>query len=745
MPDIEQVILPDNVTYDIRDTSKLATSLKGAANGVAELDINGIVPESQLPTLEKSASGSLVSFSDGGDNIPLGSLIANITAVQSGSGTPSPSNVRAISGWSGANVSRTGKNLFNSSTIYENKAIVWATGLLGDETGSYASDYIPVIEGQTYRCNKLISQLLAFDRNRTYVYVYRSGSWLSPQTGLSVNSSFTIPSGISYIRITRRSVDMSGATIAEDSSSLQLEVGSTATTYEPFGTQVTIPFGQTVYGGTLNVIKGLLTVTHKQISIDNNSTLYSSGNSAYVAISDAKIVNEYCNAISDKYQYSTWYDATNNNNTYFTLYKNLSWTGGSRLAFNRNGATLEDFKTSLTNNPISVVYELATPVTYQLTPVQVRTLLGLNNIFADTGDVSLSYFTQNAKPISDLSDANKQDVLATDVPKTDLTDIFVTGTKNNTGSIIPANKFFYLNGELVVCKQAIGSGADLTLNTNYVKVTAGVLNGLYNVLQTVTPTSSDKLLVVQSQGQGLASWGSKLDSANPTGTGKLSMNRKSGSAEGAYSATEGYNNTASGDRSHAEGSVVTSSGYAAHAEGAATTASGNSSHAEGNSANASGNFSHAEGFETIANHKSQHVFGEYNLADGTENATSRGNYVEIVGKGTSDNARSNARTLDWSGNETIAGTLTQSSDAKLKDIINEELPDVSSIKAVKFKWKENANRDESEHIGYTAQDVEKVLPYLVKEDAEGNKVLDYIAFLVAKVDSLEKRLAELEK
>ena len=94
---------------------------------------------------------------------------------------------------------------------------------------------------------------------------------------------------------------------------------------------------------------------------------------------------------------------------------------------------------------------------------------------------------------------------------------------------------------------------------------------------------------------------------------------------------------------------------------------------------------------------------------------------------------------------TIAGTLMQSSDAKLKDIINEELPDVSEIKAVRFTWKENINRDDSEHIGYLAQDVEKVLPFLVKEDAEGHKVLDYIAFLVAKVDSLEKRLAELEK
>lgn len=40
---------------------------------------------------------------------------------------------------------------------------------------------------------------------------------------------------------------------------------------------------------------------------------------------------------------------------------------------------------------------------------------------------------------------------------------------------------------------------------------------------TVTPTSSDKLLVVQSQSQGLVPYGSKLDSANPTGTGTFTM------------------------------------------------------------------------------------------------------------------------------------------------------------------------------------------------------------------------------
>lgn len=94
------------------------------------------------------------------------------------------------------------------------------------------------------------------------------------------------------------------------------------------------------------------------------------------------------------------------------------------------------------------------------------------------------------------------------------------------------------------------------------------------------------------------------------------------------------------------------------AEGRSTRASGTNSHAEGGSTTASGYNSHAEGSYTTANHKSQHVFGEYNIADpSTAAATARGNYVEIVGNGTSS-ADSNARTLDWSGNEWLAGSLT---------------------------------------------------------------------------------------
>lgn len=103
--------------------------------------------------------------------------------------------------------------------------------------------------------------------------------------------------------------------------------------------------------------------------------------------------------------------------------------------------------------------------------------------------------------------------------------------------------------------------------------------------------------------------------------------------------------------------------------------------AEGNNTAARGDASHAEGTNTTASHKSQHVFGEYNVVDNSSAAsTSRGNYVEIVGNGTAANALSNARTLDWSGNEKLAGKLTLGAgptnnlDAATKKYVDDAIP-----------------------------------------------------------------------
>ena len=127
-------------------------------------------------------------------------------------------------------------------------------------------------------------------------------------------------------------------------------------------------------------------------------------------------------------------------------------------------------------------------------------------------------------------------------------------------------------------------------------------------------------------------------------------------AIGANSHAEGSSTTANGLASHAEGGSTTAGGAQSHAEGGGTTTSGFASHAEGGGTTANGTYSHTEGEGTIAQRKSQHVFGEYNIED-TGDSTTRGTYVEIVGNGAT-NSRSNARTLDWSGNESLQGSLT---------------------------------------------------------------------------------------
>lgn len=131
-------------------------------------------------------------------------------------------------------------------------------------------------------------------------------------------------------------------------------------------------------------------------------------------------------------------------------------------------------------------------------------------------------------------------------------------------------------------------------------------------------------------------------------------------ASGAASHAEGYRTVASGQTSHAEGNETEASSPNSHAEGNNTTASGNSSHAEGYSTKASGEYSHAEGRTTIAQGNNQHVQGKYNIADTTS--------AHIMGNGSGSSNRSNAHTLDWSGNAWFAGDVyTGSTSGTNKD------------------------------------------------------------------------------
>ena len=155
-----------------------------------------------------------------------------------------------------------------------------------------------------------------------------------------------------------------------------------------------------------------------------------------------------------------------------------------------------------------------------------------------------------------------------------------------------------------------------------------------------------------------------INSNSIVGSGDITINSGVGKTFLVSGASKGEvfndyeNNTASGGKSHAEGGHSTASGDWSHAEGNYCSATGISSHAEGYGTKAYKESSHAEGHSTEASSDYQHVQGKFNIADDA------GVYAHIVGNGKSDSERSNAHTLDWSGNAWFAGDVTVGTDNK---------------------------------------------------------------------------------
>ncbi len=158
---------------------------------------------------------------------------------------------------------------------------------------------------------------------------------------------------------------------------------------------------------------------------------------------------------------------------------------------------------------------------------------------------------------------------------------------------------------------------------------------------------------------------SHAEGSNTTASGGSSHAEGSyTTASGDVSHAEGAATTASGGSSHAEGEETTASAWNAHAEGNYTTASGVSSHAEGFHTAANGYYSHAEGYFTEANGQSSHAQNIATIANGTDQTViGRNNIADttsafIIGNGTSNDARSNALTVDWDGEIEVAGQHT---------------------------------------------------------------------------------------
>ena len=253
---------------------------------MGELWLNGISYSGGGADVEITgeASGAIASFADGSAK-PLKSLVVDINPIQSGSGDPSPSNVRPISG--------------------------------------------------------------------------------------------------------RSSVEV---TVADDTTDPTAEE-----TYE-------ITLGQTVYGGTLNVTTGELTVDRYYGVISLVASQIAVSDSRKITFPTPSVASGYTLATTDlkcdklkPSNYSTAYDNHIHfaNASIFTI-----------VTENEVGSTAADWVQWLEDEQITVCYKLATPLApIQLSATEVNSLLGNNNIWADSGDSDVVYIRDIDKAFNILWDA----------------------------------------------------------------------------------------------------------------------------------------------------------------------------------------------------------------------------------------------------------------------------------------------------------------------------------------------------
>jgi hypothetical protein len=208
---------------------------------------------------------------------------------------------------------------------------------------------------------------------------------------------------------------------------------------------------------------------------------------------------------------------------------------------------------------------------------------------------------------------------------------------------------------------------------------------------------------------------------------------------GAMSLCIGTNNVASRGHTTAIGVECEASSLGATAIGRYSKATGQYALAYGYYARANYDYASAIGLYNIAEGRAQTVIGKYNVPDNSN--------LFIIGNGTGTSTRSNALFVSATGNMTIAGTLTQGSDRRLKEHIDylgdEAVEFVRSLKPAHYI------KDNEHHVGFYAQDVEEADKWdCMTGEMNGYKTLGYmelIAPLVAYVQKLEKRIEELER
>lgn len=381
----------------------------------AEASANSASKKITMSNLKRVLGGNVtgtvedasVSFSDGADGIPMEECEVTLVPTQDLHGYSKP-----WAGGAGANMLHNtiwtetpyGIEVDTPSSGSYNIALYNDTLALGDYT---IKDFV---EG-----SNTTHQILVL-KNGSVIKYLTEGSYTFTVDNASdsyIVRLYTYPSNTDTIC---KPIMVSGSSINayEPYSNICPISGHTdvtvtvASTSGGSGEDTTVALGRTVYGGTLDVTRGALTVTHACVDLgDYNWTSEDSVLSGLARISEPEV--RTLGAIYNQTPICSQYEGKSPKGYSQFVNGEIAFSNSAEHPLlrmrdeNTSGMTDAQIKTYLTG--VTFCYELATPQTFNLTPTQVLTLLGQNYVSHDGGgNIKVVYIRDLDITINDLID-----------------------------------------------------------------------------------------------------------------------------------------------------------------------------------------------------------------------------------------------------------------------------------------------------------------------------------------------------
>lgn len=381
--------------------------------------------------------------------VPL-DVTAKFVAKQEGTGDPSPENVRPIVGKSVINVWRGGKNLVDyANDQYVNASatrtlITNGIRITSTAPGSNVSSalILPlVLLGQTVTLQYDMAKMGNNSGVNARFITMMGGNVITTIATtandvargiLTVKMPDVLPPTANRIAIRFYANYNNASSVIGDYAeftNIQLELGSTATAYEPYaGNTYPVMLPEAVYGmaeavDEVDLACGIVTMLTKYTELQNITSF----NMSATQPSDTRYAAWYIPAyelnrmnIKGICSHVPWHInpiaslngenigiQNTNGNMFISLMKsrftgwNDSWTNTEKTSAFRDWLAVQH----AAGKPLQVLYELATPQTLAINPFIFPALSGLNNVYTDGSDeisTSLSYFIHQTNTMQDM-------------------------------------------------------------------------------------------------------------------------------------------------------------------------------------------------------------------------------------------------------------------------------------------------------------------------------------------------------